>query len=300
LSQGPVTAADVAGKTAGIPDSERAPDSGRIRARFDALREQGRSGLVAFTMAGDPDFETAAEILTGLPEAGADLLEIGMPFSDPIADGPAIQEAGLRALEAGMTLRKTLDLVARFREGDTQTPVVLMGYFNPIYSFGVDAFLSEAKRVGVDGLIVVDLPPEEDQELCIPALRAGVNFVRLATPTTDDQRLPAVLANSSGFVYYVAVAGVTGTQAADNAAAAEAVGRLRRHTDLPVAVGFGITEPEQAAGIAANADAAVVGSALVRSIAAGLDDQGKATRACVTGVHDLVGRLARGIREGAR
>ena len=300
MSQGPVTAADVAGKTAGIPDSERAPDSGRIRARFDALREQGRSGLVAFTMAGDPDFETAAEILTGLPEAGADLLEIGMPFSDPIADGPAIQEAGLRALEAGMTLRKTLDLVARFREGDTQTPVVLMGYFNPIYSFGVDAFLSEAKRVGVDGLIVVDLPPEEDQELCIPALRAGVNFVRLATPTTDDQRLPAVLANSSGFVYYVAVAGVTGTQAADNAAAAEAVGRLRRHTDLPVAVGFGITEPEQAAGIAANADAAVVGSALVRSIAAGLDDQGKATRACVTGVHDLVGRLARGIREGAR
>jgi tryptophan synthase alpha chain len=300
LSQGPVTAADVAGKTAGIPDSERAPDSGRIRARFDALREQGRSGLVAFTMAGDPDFETSAEILAGLPEAGADLLEIGMPFSDPIADGPAIQEAGLRALDAGMTLRKTLDLVARFREGDTQTPVVLMGYFNPIYSFGVDAFLAEAKRVGVDGLIVVDLPPEEDQELCIPALRAGVNFVRLATPTTDDQRLPAVLANSSGFVYYVAVAGVTGTQAADNAAAAEAVGRLRRHTDLPVAVGFGITEPDQAAGIAANADAAVVGSALVRSIAAGLDDQGKATRACVTGVHDLVGRLARGIREGAR
>ncbi len=300
MSQGPVTAADVAGKTTGIPDSERAPDSGRIRARFDALREQGRSGLVAFTMAGDPDFETSAEILAGLPGAGADLLEIGMPFSDPIADGPAIQEAGLRALDAGMTLRKTLDLVARFREGDTETPVVLMGYFNPIYSFGVDAFLAEAKRVGVDGLIVVDLPPEEDQELCIPALRAGVNFVRLATPTTDDQRLPAVLANSSGFVYYVAIAGVTGTQAADNAAAAEAVGRLRRHTDLPVAVGFGITEPEQAAGIAANADAAVVGSALVRAIAAGLDDQGKATRACVTGAHELIGRLARGIREGAR
>jgi tryptophan synthase alpha chain len=299
VSTGPVTAADVAGKAEGIPASERAPDSGRIRARFGQLKAGERGGLVTYVMAGDPDPETSLEIIAGLPGAGADVLEIGMPFSDPMADGPAIQEAGLRALNAGMTLRKTLDLVARFRERDAETPVVLMGYYNPIYSYGVDAFLADAQGAGVDGLIVVDLPPEEDVELCIPALRTGLNFIRLATPTTDDRRLPAVLANSSGFVYYVAIAGITGTRAADNTAVAEAVARLRRHTALPVAVGFGITEPEQAATIASSADAAVVGSALVRTIAAGLDEHGKATPACVSGVHDLVGRLANGIRGGA-
>ena len=296
MSQGPTTAADLAAKRTGLPEDERGPDSGRLRARFDALKAEGRGGLVTFVMGGDPDPETSAEILAGLPAAGADVIEIGMPFSDPMADGPAIQEAGQRALKAGMTLRKTLDMVASFRERDAETPIVLMGYYNPIYSFGVAAFLQECRRVGVDGLIVVDLPPEEDEELCIPALRAGVNFIRLATPTTDDRRLPAVLANTSGFVYYVSIAGITGTQSASDQAVSEAVARLRRHTDLPIAVGFGIKEPEQAARIAACSDAAVVGSALVRAVADGLDDKGKATPACVTGVHDLVGRLAKGIR----
>lgn len=294
---GPTTAADFAAKRGGLPETERAVDSGRLRERFEALRAEGRGGLVTFVMGGDPDPETSLTILKGLPQAGADVIEIGMPFSDPMADGPAIQEAGLRALKAGMTLRRTLDMVARFREHDAQTPIVLMGYYNPIYSFGVDAFLAEARKVGVDGLIVVDLPPEEDEELCIPALRAGVNFIRLATPTTDDRRLPAVLANTSGFVYYVSIAGITGTRSADDAAVSEAVARLRRHTDLPIAVGFGIKTAEQAAAIASDADAAVVGSALVRAVAAGLDDHGQATPAAVSGVHDLVGHLADGLRE---
>jgi tryptophan synthase alpha chain len=296
---GPVTAADLAAKRSGLPESERGADSGRLRARFAALKAEGRGGLVTFIMGGDPDPETSLEILKGLPAAGADVIEIGMPFSDPMADGPAIQEAGQRALKAGMTLRKTLDMVARFREGDNATPVVLMGYYNPIYSFGVDAFLAAARAAGVDGLIVVDLPPEEDEELCIPALRAGVNFIRLATPTTDDKRLPAVLANTSGFVYYVSIAGITGTRSADDADVGEAVARLRRHTDLPIAVGFGIKAPEQAARIAGLSDAAVVGSALVRAVADGLDGEGRTTPACVRGVHDLVERLSAGIRDAA-
>jgi tryptophan synthase alpha chain len=292
----PTTAADLDAKRRGLPAHERGADSGRLRARFAQLKAEGRGGLVTFVMGGDPDPAVSAEILAGLPEAGADVIEIGMPFSDPMADGPAIQEAGLRALNAGMTLAKTLDMVSDFRQRDTDTPVVLMGYYNPIHSLGVDRFLEAARAAGVDGLIVVDLPPEEDEELCIPALRAGVNFIRLATPTTDDRRLPAVLANTSGFVYYVSIAGITGTRAADQGAVDQAVARLRRHTDLPIAVGFGIKTPEQAAEIAGTADAAVVGSALVRAVAEGLDEDGRPTPACVSGVHTLVGRLAAGIR----
>ena len=296
----PTTAADLADKRAGLPDSERGADSGRLAARFAALKAEGRGGLVTFITAGDPDPETSAAILKGLPAAGADVIELGMPFSDPMADGPAIQAAGLRALKAGMTLRKVLDMVAAFREADTETPVVLMGYYNPIYSFGVAAFLAEAKRAGVDGLIVVDLPPEEDAELCIPALKAGVNFIRLATPTTDDRRLPAVLANTSGFVYYVSIAGITGTASARDQDIAAAVARLRRHTDLPVAVGFGIRTPDQAGRIAAAADAAVVGSALVQTVAANLDAAGRAGPDCAGAVHALVHDLAAGVREKGR
>ena len=292
----PKTAADLDEKRGGLPESERGADSGRLRARFAALKAEGRGGLVTFLTAGDPDPATSAAILRDLPAAGADVIELGMPFSDPMADGPAIQAAGLRALKAGMTLRKVLDMVAAFRAADDTTPIVLMGYYNPIYSFGVEAFLVEAKRVGVDGLIVVDLPPEEDAELCLPALKAGVNFIRLATPTTDDRRLPAVLANTSGFVYYVSIAGITGTASGRDQDIAEAVARLRRHTDLPVAVGFGIRTAAQAGRIAACADAAVVGSALVDRLAAHLDSDGRATPACAPAVHDLVRDLARGVR----
>lgn len=274
-------------------------DSGRIARRFAALKAEGRAGLVTFITAGDPDHETCRAILHGLPDAGADLIELGMPFTDPMADGPAIQAAGLRALKAGARTGRTLELVADFRQKDADTPVILMGYYNPIYSYGVERFLTDAKAAGVDGLIVVDLPPEEDAELCIPALKAGVNFVRLATPTSDDARLPAVLKNTSGFVYYVSVAGITGAASASDAAVAEAVARLKRHTDLPVAVGFGIKTPEQAAAVARVADAAVVGSAIVSRVAANLGEDGVAQPGLVPDVLGFVRELAAGVR-GAR
>jgi tryptophan synthase alpha chain len=241
----------------------------RIDKRFAALKAEGRAGFVAFITAGDPDRETSLAILKGLPAAGADIIELGMPFSDPMADGPAIQASSLRALKAGASMVGTLALVKAFRAGDDTTPIVLMGYYNPIYSYGVDRFLADAGAAGVDGLIVVDLPPEEDAELCLPALTAGLNFIRLATPTTDERRLPAVLANTSGFLYYVSVTGITGTRAAASAVVREAVARLKSRTDLPVAVGFGIRTPEQAAEVARVADAAVVGSALVEAVVSG-------------------------------
>jgi len=277
---------------------ERAPDSGRIARRFAALKAARRGGLVTFVTAGDPDPDSSLKLLAGLPAAGADLIEIGMPFSDPMADGPAIQASSLRALKAGMTLKKTLELVRRFRVGDSETPIVLMGYYNPIYQYGVDRFLADFKAAGADGLIVVDLPPEEDEELCVPALETGVNFIRLATPTTDDRRLPAVLRNTSGFVYYVSILGITGTRSAGDADVKKAVERLKRHTDLPVAVGFGIKTPEQAAAVARVADAAVVGSALVSRVADRIA-AGGAGSAAAEDVLGLVRQLAAGVR-GAR
>ena len=268
----------------------------RIDTRLAALKAEGRAAFVTFIMAGDPDPQTALEILKALPEAGADIIELGMPFSDPMADGPAIQDAGRRALHAGQTLQKTLEMVARFRQTDDATPIVLMGYFNPIYIYGVERFLADAGAAGVDGLIVVDLPPEEDEELCLPAMQAGLNFVRLATPTTDDKRLPAVLKNTSGFVYYVSITGITGTASADPAAVAGAVARIKRHTDLPVAVGFGVKTPEQAQAIAGVADAVVVGSALVSAIAGSLDGEGRAGPETVGIVTGLARALADGVR----
>jgi tryptophan synthase alpha chain len=268
----------------------------RIDARFAALKREGRAGLVTFVMAGDPDPETSAAILKALPDAGADVIEIGMPFTDPMADGPAIQAAGLRALRAGQSLAKTLELVSDFRSSNAATPVVLMGYYNPIYIYGVARFLADAKAAGVDGLIVVDLPPEEDTELCLPALRAGLNFIRLATPTTDDKRLPAVLANTSGFVYYVSITGITGAAAPDAGLVVEAVRRIKRHTDLPVAVGFGVKDAASAAAIAQGAEAVVVGSALVEKVRLSLNTAGKATPATVAAVTTLVAELAAGVR----
>ncbi|MCB2102014.1 MAG: tryptophan synthase subunit alpha, partial [Rhodobacterales bacterium] len=253
----------------------RRPET-RLARRFAALKAQGRRGLVAFITAGDPNAEVSAAILAGLPAAGADVIELGMPFSDPMADGPSIQVASQRALAAGGSLAGTLDLVRGFRAGgDDDTPIVLMGYYNPIYVYGVDRFLADAKAAGVDGLIIVDLPPEEGDELCVPALNAGINFIFLTAPTTDDARLPTVVEKASGFVYYVSVTGVTGAAAAAQADVAAAVARLRRHTDLPVAVGFGIKTPDQARAVASVADAAVVGTAIVDRIAAGLDAQGR-------------------------
>jgi tryptophan synthase alpha chain len=272
----------------------------RIENRFAELARGGRAGLVTFIMAGDPDPQTAAAILAGLPGAGADLIEIGMPFTDPMADGPAIQASGLRALKSGQTMVKTLALLKDFRKGDQTTPVVLMGYYNPIYVYGVERFLVDAIAAGVDGLIVVDLPPEEDVELCLPALKAGLNFIRLATPTTDDARLPKVLTNTSGFVYYVSVAGITGTKAPDIGRATEAVARIKRHTELPVAVGFGVRSAAQAAAIAAGADGVVVGSAIVEAIRSSLDANGKATASTPEAVMSLVSDLARGVRAAAR
>ena len=268
----------------------------RIDACFAALRGEGRAGLVTFVMAGDPDPATSAAILKALPQAGADVIEIGMPFTDPMADGPAIQAAGLRALRAGQNLAKTLELARDFRSSDTATPLVLMGYYNPIYIYGVARFLADAKAAGVDGLIVVDLPPEEDTELCLPALRAGLNFIRLATPTTDDRRLPAVLANTSGFVYYVSITGITGAAAPDAGLVVEAVRRIKRHTDLPVAVGFGVRDAASAAAIAQGAEAVVVGSALVEKIRLSLNAAGKATPATVAAITALVAELAAGVR----
>lgn len=268
----------------------------RIDTRFSELKQQGRPALVTFVMAGDPDLDTSLQILKALPAAGADVIEIGMPFTDPMADGPAIQAAGLRALKAGTTLKKTLGLVRDFRATDNATPLVLMGYYNPIYIYGVDAFLADAKAAGVDGLIIVDLPPEEDEELCLPAMKAGLNFIRLATPTTDEKRLPAVLANTSGFVYYVSITGITGSASADASAVGAAVQRIKRHTNLPVCVGFGIRTPDAAQAIAAQANGAVVGSALIDALKASLNAEGRATKATVGAVADLVASLAAGVR----
>jgi tryptophan synthase alpha chain len=268
----------------------------RIDTRFAALKKEGRAAFVTFLMAGDPDLATSLAIIKALPKAGADIIEIGMPFTDPMADGPSIQAAGLRALQAGTTLKKTLAMVKAFRAEDTTTPLVLMGYYNPIYIYGVDQFLVDAKSVGVDGLIIVDLPPEEDAELCLPAMQAGLNFIRLATPTTDDERLPAVLENTSGFVYYVSITGITGAGSADSEVVGEAVARIKRHTRLPVCVGFGIRTPQAAHDIARHADGAVVGSALVDALRGSLDDQGRATAGTVGAVADLVASLAQGVR----
>jgi len=268
----------------------------RIDATFAELAKQGRSAFVTFLMAGDPDPKTSLDIIKALPKAGADIIEIGMPFTDPMADGPSIQAAGLRALKGGMTLKKTLEMVRGFRKDDNTTPLVLMGYYNPIYIYGVDKFLADAKSAGVDGLIIVDLPPEEDTELCLPAMKAGLNFIRLATPTTDDKRLPAVLANTSGFVYYVSITGITGSASADSTAVGEAVARIKRHTKLPVCVGFGIRTPDAARAIAENANGAVVGTALVDALRGSLDAEGRATPKTVGAVADLVAALAQGVR----
>ena len=266
----------------------------RIPARFAACAAKGRPALAAFVMAGDPDYETGAAILAALPAAGADIVELGMPFSDPMADGPGVQLAGQRALAAGQTLHKTLAMVADFRKVDDTTPIVLMGYYNPIYIYGVDAFLVDAKAAGVDGLIVVDLPPEEDSELCLPALAAGLNFIRLTTPTTDDKRLPAVLANTSGFVYYVSMTGITGAEIKSRAAVGEAVKRIKSHTDLPVVVGFGIKTADDAAIMGRDADGVAVGTALCNAVGNSLVD-GKPTSGTVRAVTDLVASLAGGL-----
>ncbi|MGB8174288.1 MAG: tryptophan synthase subunit alpha [Pseudolabrys sp.] len=274
--------------------------STRIDKRFAALKAEGRAALVTFIMAGDPDYDTSLAIAKALPKAGADIIEIGMPFTDPMADGPAIQAAGLRALKSGQGMTRTLSLVREFRKDDDLTPVILMGYYNPIYIYGSERFLTDAKAAGVDGLIVVDLPPEEDEELCLPALKAGLNFIRLATPTTDDKRLPKVLTNTSGFVYYVSVTGVTGTAAPDTSKVTGAVARIKRHTRLPVAVGYGVKTAEQARAIAEGADGVVVGSALVDAMFKSLDKTGKPGTRTVKAVTELVSALAQGVRSARR
>jgi len=274
----------------------------RLDARFAACANEGRAALVTFVTAGDPDHDTSMALLKALPGAGSDIIELGVPFTDPMADGPAIQAAGLRALKNGQTLAKTIAMVRAFRETDDTTPIVLMGYYNPVYIYGVERFLLDAKAAGVDGLVVVDLPPEEDSELCLPALMAGLAFIRLATPTTDDKRLPAVLANTAGFVYYVSIAGITGAATPDADRVAMAVARIKRHTALPVAVGFGVRTPAQAAGIAAGADGVVVGSALIDALRGTLDADDNATPATIPAVTKLVGALAdavRGVRRAA-
>jgi len=268
----------------------------RIDRRFAALKEQGRAGLVAFVTAGDPDLATSKAILLGLPKAGADIIELGMPFSDPMADGPAIQASSLRALKAGQTMRKTLDLVRAFRETDADTPIVLMGYYNPIYVYPSEKFLDEAAAAGVDGLIVVDIPPEADDELCLPAVERGLNFIRLATPTTDDKRLTTVLKNTSGFLYYVSITGITGAGSADPQDVQLQVARLKRATTLPVAVGFGVRTPDQVRSMAKIANAVVVGSALVRAIETSLGEDGRATGNTARSVLDLVGGLSAALR----
>jgi tryptophan synthase alpha chain len=272
----------------------------RIENRFRDCRAQGRAALVTFIMAGDPDPALSLEILKALTKAGADVIEVGMPFSDPMADGPAIQAAGLRALHAGMTLHGVLKLVAEFRKEDAETPIILMGYYNPIYVYGVEKFLVDAKVAGADGMIVVDLPPEEDEELCLPALQAGLSFIRLATPTTDDVRLPTVLANTSGFVYYVSITGITGAGRPDYSRVATAVKRIKSHTDLPIAVGFGVKDAVAAREIAQNADGVVVGSALIDALANTLDADGRGGPATVAAVSRLAGELAAGVASAAK
>jgi len=269
----------------------------RIDRRMAKLKSEGRPALVTYFMGGDPDYDTSLSIMKALGASGADIIELGMPFSDPMADGPAIQAAGLRSLKAGQTLVKTLKMAADFRKGDNETPIVLMGYYNPIYIYGVERFLSDAKASGIDGLIVVDLPPEMDEELCIPALRAGINFIRLATPTTDDKRLPKVLQNTSGFVYYVSMTGITGSALADTGKVAEAVKRIKGHTDLPVCVGFGVKTAEQARVIGASADGVVVGTAIVNAVANALGPKGERAADPAGAVATLVSGLAQGVRE---
>ncbi|ESY46439.1 tryptophan synthase subunit alpha [Mesorhizobium sp. RSR380A] len=268
----------------------------RIDRRMAKLKAEGRPALVTYFMSGDPDYDTALSIMKALPKAGADIIEMGMPFSDPMADGPAIQAAGLRALKGGQTLVKTLKTAADFRATDNETPIVLMGYYNPIYIYGVDRFLKDAIASGIDGLIVVDLPPEMDEELCIPALKAGINFIRLATPTTDDKRLPKVLQNTSGFVYYVSMTGITGSALADTGKVAAAVKRIQGHTNLPVCVGFGVKTAEQARIIGANADGVVVGTAIVNAVANVLGPKGEKTADPAEAVATLVSGLSQGVR----
>jgi tryptophan synthase alpha chain len=272
----------------------------RIDQRFAALKKEGRAALVTFTMAGDPDYDTALALMQALPAAGADVIELGMPFTDPMADGPAIQAAGLRALTAGQDMNKTLAMVRAFRQYDGDTPVVLMGYYNPVYIYGVERFLGDARAAGIDGLIVVDLPPEEDEELCLPALKAGLNFIRLATPTTDDKRLPTVLNNTSGFVYYVSITGITGAATPDPTRVGAAVARIKRHTALPVAVGFGVKTAAHAHAIAQAADGVVVGSALVDALKASLEKDNSPTSGTVKAVTDLVASLADGVSSARR
>jgi tryptophan synthase alpha chain len=270
--------------------------SERIKRRFAALAEEGRAGLVTFVTAGDPDPETSAAIIGGLPGAGADLIELGMPFTDPMADGPSVQVSSQRALEAGQTMRRTLSMVSDFRLQDDDTPIVLMGYYNPIFIYGVDAFVEDAADAGVDGLIIVDMPPEEDAELREPAAKAGIDFVRLATPTSDDHRLPTLVRSASGFIYYVSITGVTGTRSAETGSVADAVTRIRKFSDLPLAIGFGIKTPEQAAEIARVADAAVVGSAIVDRIAGAVSNDTGSAHDPVQSVLQFVESLANGVR----
>ncbi|MDB5644152.1 MAG: Tryptophan synthase alpha chain [Hyphomicrobiales bacterium] len=272
----------------------------RIDRRFAACQAEGRAALVTFVMAGDPDPATSLDLVRALPKAGADVIELGMPFTDPMADGPTIQAAGLRALAAGMSLNRTLDLVRAFRKTDNDTPIVLMGYFNPIYVHGVPSFVVEAKEAGVDGLIIVDLPPEEDDELCLPALEAGLNFIRLATPTTDDKRLPKVLTNTSGFLYYVSINGITGAATPDYSSVAQAVKRIKAKTDLPIAVGFGVKNAQSAAEIAAHADGVVVGTSLVDALKQTLDGTGGATKDTISAVTRLVSDIADGVRSARK
>lgn len=268
----------------------------RMDKRFADLRAENRPALITYFMGGDPDFETSLGIMKALPEAGADVIELGMPFSDPMADGPAIQMAGQRALKGGQTLKTTIDLAREFRKSDDRTPIVLMGYYNPIYIYGVEKFLVDALNAGIDGLIVVDLPPEMDDELCVPALKHGINFIRLATPTTDDKRLPTVLKNTSGFVYYVSMNGITGSALPDPSLISGAVGRIKTHTELPVCVGFGVKTADHAKAIGAVADGVVVGSAIVNQIAGSLTADGKATADTVPSVTTLVKGLSTGVR----
>jgi len=268
----------------------------RIDRRMAQLKAEGRPALVTYFMAGDPDYETSMSIMRALPRSGADVIELGIPFSDPMADGPAIQAAGLRALKAGQTLAKTLAMARDFRSSDNDTPIVLMGYYNPIYVYGVERFLGDARAAGIDGLIVVDLPPEMDEELCIPALKAGINFIRLATPTTDESRLPKVLENTSGFVYYVSMTGITGSALADTTKVATAVKRIKGHTALPVCVGFGVKTAEQARVIGASADGVVVGTAIVNAVAGVLTPDGRRTADPAQAVATLVSGLAQGVR----
>ncbi len=271
----------------------------RLAERFASVRDAGRSALVTFVTAGDPDPDTAQAILDGLPAAGADIIELGMPFSDPMADGPAIQVANLRALGNGITLKKTLAMVEKFRAGDDDTPIVLMGYYNPIHHYGVQAFIDRAIEIGVDGLIIVDLPPEEDVEMAHPCLTAGLHWIRLTTPTSDDARLDVVLKNSSGFVYYVSITGITGTRSAEQTSVADAVARIRRHTDLPVAVGFGIKTADQVREVASVADGVVVGSAIVSQVEAGVD-AGQSGGDIAARVHEFVRTLAGGLSQEAQ